>query len=358
MKSYKFIENKNINYSLVINYLKLSKKQNHFANYGPVQKKLEKKLSSLLRLNHKGLKLILCNSATSGLHTLGHYFNLISKKKNRWLIANNSFYSINTGVFHDSIIIDCNKNGVISLQDIKRVPINKYDGVIYTNTYANNSFCEDIKKYCNNKKKFFLADNAVGLLDSCIKKKSNFDGLSNFEVISFHHTKPWGFGEGGAIICPNKYETVIRSLISYGSIDFTKYKKYASNFKISDISCSFILQRIGNINFWKRRYFEQEKRIENLIKKKFQKISLLKGNSLLKSPRSYIPLIFPNKVSIKKLKKISNVALEKYYAPLVNNNKFKNSKYIYDHIVCFPNNPELLILGNIHIEKIFKKLLK
>ena len=68
-------------------------------------------------------------------------------------------------------------------------------------------------------------------------------------TISFHHTKPLGFGEGGAIIVDKKYEKNIRCLINFG-IDLTEkyWVKEGNNYKMSDISAVYILQYLDNFN--------------------------------------------------------------------------------------------------------------
>ena len=63
-------------------------------------------------------------------------------------------------------------------------------------------------------------DNATNLLD----RPKNHNKMNIFEVISFHHTKPWGFGEGGIIVCNTKHENKIKELINFGSKNFLLIK--------------------------------------------------------------------------------------------------------------------------------------
>lgn len=343
MKKYKFIEEKKIDIDHIKGSILKCYKVNKFANYGPVTKKLENKISRLLNL--KSRSVIMCSSATAGIQTLTNFFQRKSSKKIRWIISNNAFYSSNVQNLYNSKIIDSSPTGAICLSSLKKVNINSWDGIIYTNTYAFNYNWSSIRKYCLDNNKYFIIDNATGLLDRPV------DSKIDYEIISFHHTKPWGFGEGGAIICPNKNENIIRSLINFGSSNFSELKKFSNNYKISEISSMFILQRLNKINHWKRNYLLQEKSIRKIIKDNKFKISVLGNKTSFCSPRSYIPLILNKKISLEKLKKIKLLVLNKYYLPILKSKKFKNSVNIYERIVCFPNNPDLLEVNKSKIKK-------
>ena len=67
-------------------------------------------------------------------------------------------------------------------------------------------------------------------------------------IISLHHTKPFGFGEGGAIIVDKKYENIIRGLICFGMNLSSElhYVREGNNSKISEISAVYILQYLQN----------------------------------------------------------------------------------------------------------------
>ena len=339
-----FIERKKIDLNHVQGSILKCYKLNQFANYGPITNKLENKISKLLNLKNRSV--IMCSSATAGIQTLTNFFQFRSFRKIRWVISNNSFFSSNILNLYNSKIIDCSASGAICLTALKNININSWDGVIYTNTYAFNYDWSSIRKYCLENNKFFFVDNASGLLDR------PFDSNNDYEVISFHHTKPWGFGEGGAIICPSKVEKKIRTLINFGSANFSRLKKYSNNYKISEISSMFILQWLKKKTNWKSNYLAQEKIVKKIIINNKLKISILGNNTKFLSPRSYIPLILDKKISLQRLKKIKQIIVRKYYIPILKLKKFKNSINIYQHIVCFPNNPDFLKNKKLNIKNI------
>jgi dTDP-4-amino-4,6-dideoxygalactose transaminase len=79
----------------------------------------------------------------------------------------------------------------------------------------------------------------------------NSCNYGNASTISFHHTKPIGFGEGGAIIIDLKYEKYVRNIINFGidnySIESTWDRKGA-NYKMSDIQAVYIIQYLDNFH--------------------------------------------------------------------------------------------------------------
>jgi dTDP-4-amino-4,6-dideoxygalactose transaminase len=93
----------------------------------------------------------------------------------------------------------------------------------------------DIDKYTLWTKKYnkiLIFDNAATAYT--FYKGKNCLNYGNGCIISFHHTKPFGFGEGGAIIVDKKYEHSIKCLNNFG-IDLTdKYwVKEGNNYNMS-----------------------------------------------------------------------------------------------------------------------------
>ena len=78
-------------------------------------------------------------------------------------------------------------------------------------------------------------------------KGKNCLNYGNGCTISFHHTKPFGFGEGGAIIVDKKYEKNIRCLNNFGiGLTDNYYVKEGNNNKMSEVSAVYIIQYLEN----------------------------------------------------------------------------------------------------------------
>ena len=68
-------------------------------------------------------------------------------------------------------------------------------------------------------------------------------------MVSLHHTKPIGFGEGGFIVFDNKYLDAMEKSICFGysSSDRLCFNKNASNYKMSEISAIYIDDFLNNL---------------------------------------------------------------------------------------------------------------
>lgn len=350
-KKIPFIENKKPNFTHLNKYLKNTFLQNSYTNFGPMQKTLEMYISKKINISNR--KVVMLNSATSGIHLLSKFFEYKLKKKIRWIICDFNFFSSNTLNLSNSIILDSNNYGCLGVKTLESYLDKHKDkiknlGVIFTNIFGINSNWLPIKKVCRNYKMPFFIDNATGLFDRATK--SNDD----FEVVSFHHTKFWGFGEGGCIIVPSKYYKILKNLTNFGSVNFSDLKKYSSNFKISDISCGLIYERLKNINKKKKLYIDTSNYIFDILKKnnfKIRRFSKLKSKSI----QTYTPYLITKPITQKQLDKTKYITFRKYYKPLKN---LKNSKFIYDRIICISNNPDILKVKRKHIIEDFKNIIK
>ena len=166
----------------------------------------------------------------------------------------------------DAIIVDIDEDGGI---DLEQIPKN-VNGIIVTNCFGN---VVDIDKYvnwCKERNIFLVFDNA-GTAYTFYKGKNSCN-YGNGSIISFHHTKPFGFGEGGAIIVDKKYEYTIRKLMNFG-IDNNKPQEYelywnrlGNNYKISEISALYIFQYLrenfDNIIEHHRKLYDYFRKIE------------------------------------------------------------------------------------------------
>lgn len=342
-----FIENKSYDFEFIQSLLELSTKENWHANGGPVVRLLEKSLHSFLSLPEN--KTIICtNSGTSALQVA---CGLIQQKYNqnkdpnklmKWVTCGFNFVSAFTGPLTSTIKIDCTKNGLFSVDELRKIPSDKYDGVIYTNTFTQHSKISELVAYCEANNKFIVVDNATGLVDRCVDNEVYIP-----EIISLHHTKPWGFGEGGAIICNSSDEILVRKLINFGASKIEPiYSIYSGNKKLSDIAASAILFRLATYNQWSNFYLGQEKRIKSIISDYSLPLKPLNNKRKTKSPLAYTPFVLESKINEEALDKSVNITFRKYYRPYLYGSeknarmKLPNAYELYDRILCISNNPE------------------
>ena len=151
--------------------------QNQFTNYGPCVKKLEEIIK----------KKLIIDDTKSGIE-------LLKNKKMNWATQSFTFPPSAQGPLSNTLIIDIDDDGGL---DISKIP-KGIEGIIVTNIFGNIVDINKYINYCNKNDIILLFDNAATPFTFYEDKNCVNYGLGS--IISFHHTKPIGFGEGGAII--------------------------------------------------------------------------------------------------------------------------------------------------------------
>jgi dTDP-4-amino-4,6-dideoxygalactose transaminase len=235
----------------------------------------------------------------------------------------------------------------------------KEDIIIVTNIFGN---CVDIDKYTSwvkddkkNTSRFLIFDNAA--TSYTFYKSKNCLNYGNGSIVSFHHTKPFGFGEGGAIIVDKKYERTIRCLNNFGIGLFpdSYWSKYGNNNKMSDVSASFILQylyqnfdHITESHQRLYRYF-----VFQMTERKIQCFRLFPSfhdSIITVSCFSLLFLTHPSDDLMKDLTR-QGIICRQYYHPL---RPTAIASKFYSHILCLPCNMDM---EENHIDKMLDIIL-
>lgn len=335
-KIIKWVPNKSIDSDIVNSKINKCIESGAFSNFGNNVIALQEKIKTMLQID-KNMEVIMTCNGSCALNALVSLYNKIYQKHLKFAIQSFTFPSSNQGALCDSIVVDIDNNMELSLIKLEKIK-DEYDGMIVTNCFGT---CVDIQKYVDFAKQY----NKILLFDNAGSPYTFYNGKNicdygNGSIISFHHTKPLGFGEGGAIIINSKYKEQVEKIISFGYGNITnilkQYDIYSSNYKMSEISAIYLDQwlkknnfdRIKNTHIELYKYFK--KKIENI-----KNITLFKSYSDNNSIMSTIPIIFNNEVNIQIFIE-NNIEAKKYYYPL--NGECPNSQYIYDHIICLPLN--------------------
>ena len=133
--------------------------------------------------------------------------------------------------------------------DLNLINPEQIDGIIVTNLFGHVCNVSKYIDWCKTHNKILLFDNAT-------VTQTEFNNINalNFgegSIVSLHHTKPLGYGEGGLIITNKKYEDDIRKCINFGfSLEkgILKWNRYGSNCKMSEISAAFILDYLKDFD--------------------------------------------------------------------------------------------------------------
>lgn len=323
-----WLAQKNIDWNNVSTILGECEKTNQYTNQGPIIPKLENFIRQKFQISDS--KAVICTSnGTSALHAI---HSALLKIKHNFIFCTQSFTfpSSAQGSLRTSIIIDIDEDGGC---DLSQLP-NTFDGLIVTNVHGN---CTDLKKYvnyCKENNKFLLFDNAA--TGFTFYNGLNTCNYGNAATISFHHTKPFGFGEGGCIIIDKEYEHEVRISLNFGIDNLLKekacYSEYASNYRMCDINAAFIYSYLQN-NFDKihKRHAEIYELVEKNLPENF---TLFPNFSDCTPVCSSICVLAKEPYSIDALP----FCVRKYYKPLIN---MKVSSDFYSRIICLPCNKDL-----------------
>lgn len=321
-----WVSKKLINSNKVNSLLTKSLSNNQFTNYGPNVQLLEQIIKDkLLIQNNKAV--IAVNNGSSALQILANSINYHHKQSYQWATQSFTFPPSAQGTLSNVKIIDIDLEGGLNLEEVD----DTIDGIIVTNIFGNIVNIAKYEKWANDNKKFLIFDNAATPF-TFFKGKSCCN-YGNGATISFHHTKPLGFGEGGAIIVDKKYEKEIRCLINFGiNLTDNYWVKEGNNYKMSDISAAYIIQYLDNFNI----LVDKHKQLYTYFKSKLPNHSKLfpsfhDGDNILPS---CFCILFDNYNDATRLKLLeNNIFCRKYYYPLKDT---KNTLYIYNKILCLP----------------------
>lgn len=333
MKPVEWINKKNIDYKRVEGLLYDSVASNQLSNGGPAVKKLEDLIKSILKIDDNK-SIILTNNGTSALHALVSGLNAHNRKKLRFATQSFTFPPSAQGPLNNSIIVDISSKTGYG-PDLDSINIEDVDGLIVTNVFG---YCVDISKYekwAQKHNKILIYDNAA--TPYTFYKGTNVCNYGVGSVISFHHTKPLGFGEGGAIVVDNKYKDLVWSMCNFGkdfsSEEFT-WSRYGSNYKMSDLAAAFIIHQLDSfkqtVAHHRKLYDHFSSNITN------DRVRLIPNFSeSIPFTSSLIIIAETEELATDIIQKFNSlrVCCKRYYKPLED---LPVATDLYNRIVCFP----------------------
>lgn len=324
-----FVEAKQIDWRRVQEILGPSQRANHWTNFGPACRALEGAVAHLLELPPER-SVLACASATTGLAALAGLHAARAGRRLRWVVSSYTFFNQRLGPFADAIVVDCGDDGLINRDAMATLPAEGWDGLVLTNLFGAVSDYRPYAAFCRARGKALIVDSAAALFGP-LRSAADLPE----EAISFHHTKPWGVGEGGCVVVAREDAALVQSMLSFGVGGPDTLRPYSGNGKISDIACALILERLERLPDWAPRYREQRNRIERLG-------AALGLRPLHPAPdtalRGSVPFLAPRPVPVGALPD-AGVRMCKYYPPL--DRQCGNAMRIFDHIVNVPCHPDM-----------------
>jgi dTDP-4-amino-4,6-dideoxygalactose transaminase len=327
----KWLSTKNINWDTVHNLISLCEKKNQYTNIGPVIHLLEQFIREKFQISDSKAVIVTSNG-TSAIHALIAGINILHNKEHKFVTQSFTFPSSRQGPLKDSIIVDIDNDGGLDLTKLSNI---EFDGIIVTNIHGNLVNIDSYVDYCKVHNKILIFDNAA--TGFTFYKGQNSCNYGVASTVSFHHTKPFGFGEGGFITVDRIYEKNIRNALNFGLDNSlgenSKYSNQASNYRMCDINASFILSYLRD-NFDK--IVQRHAEIYQIFKEKCPKGFNLFPNHCDGTPVcSSISLLADNPITLDGIPFI----VRKYYKPL--DFDCPVSVDFYNRIICLPCNIDL-----------------
>lgn len=309
----------------------------HFTNGGKNVTMLQEKIKKMFQIDSEKEVLLVCNGAM-GINTLIGGLNMYFNKELKWVVQSFTFPCSCQGNLINSIIYDIDNNMGPNIEMLEK-NVNEYDGILITNCFGCSVNIGLYEDFCKNNNKILLFDNAASPLT--FYKDKNHLNYGNGCMVSLHHTKPIGFGEGGFIVFDKKYIDYMKRTICFGFSEKNRleYNKYASNYKMSEIACIYIEDYLSNLT---EIYNHHTKIISYFIKRiREENIKIKIFNSYSeydKSLMATIPIVFNNKIE-STIFIDNDIEAKKYYYPL--DFKCENSVDLFSKIICLPLNIDI-----------------
>ena len=323
-----WVPKKTINTEKVNTLLKSSIESNKFTNYGPNVQLLEETIRTLLKIDDT--RSVICvSNGTVAIWGVIAAVEFLEQRDLQFYTQSFTFPASAQGYLQNVKIVDIDNEGGL---DLDLVDINNCDGIIVTNVFGNIVNIKKYEEWSKKYNKFLLFDNAATSYSFFNDKNSCNYG--NASTISFHHTKPIGFGEGGAIIIDSKYEKYVRNIINFGIDNYSiepKWDKRGSNYKMSDIQAVYILQYLDTFNDIVKIHNTLYEYFINEIKKYDLKVQLYPNYSSTNPFISCFTIFVNNSNKLMEIFLRNNIYCRKYYNPLI---PCKISSEFYTRIIC------------------------
>lgn len=339
-----YVEAKHPDWNRVAEICSLSERTNRWANFGPVTEALARVIEFVTGISGKRVAVV-ASSATSALQAAAGVHSVNAGRPLRWAVSAFAFPATECGPFAHSIVrVDCNEKGFLSLEKLAELTNEEWDGAIVTHTFGMSTDMSRYEAFCKSRGKRLIIDAAMYF-------PGNRSSASNaIEVLSLHHTKPWGFGEGGCLFVEPDDEALAKSFLNFGMGVEKGFLGYATNGKMSDLSAAAIIDRLELMPVWSALYRNELERIAGLA----QDCGLeTMGGFPRNAISACLPVLAPGSISLDDLPP-SLFDCRKYYRPSTPG--FITAQALYARIINVPCHAEMNQVSNADIVRVMLKI--
>lgn len=347
----RWVNRKTINYNKVLPMLNDCVESHQFANFGKYVGELESMAQSLFKIDDKKKIVAVCNGAC-GISALVGAMNLYHGKELKFLVQGFTFPCSKQTLLRNSKVIDID-------HDLDSEDLDSFDGIVITNCFGHCNNINYFQEFCKKNNKILLCDNAAS--PYTFYKGSNISNYGNGAMISLHHTKPIGFGEGGLVIIDSKYYDSLKRIICFGySGESLKarytYNEYASNYKMSELAAIYCIQWLDNFDMIERTHCNLYRKFKQLLSKiDATKVQLYPNYSDKDPFASSLPILFKDPVDVQYFID-AGIEAKKYYYPL--SDECVKGHDQFARIIGFPLHTDMTDTDIEMIIDIIKKYIK
>jgi dTDP-4-amino-4,6-dideoxygalactose transaminase len=339
-----YVEAKHPDWSRVAEICRLSERENRWANFGPVTRALALVIEFVTGISGKRVAVV-ASSATSALQAAAGVHSVNAGRPLRWAVSAFAFPATECGPFAHSIVrVDCDDKGFLSLEKLAELRDEDWDGAIVTHTFGMSADMSRYEAFCKSRDKRLIIDAAMYF-------PGNRSSASNtIEVLSLHHTKPWGFGEGGCLFVEPHDETLAKSFLNIGIGVESGFLSYATNGKMSDLAAAAIIDRLELMPVWSALYRNELERIAGLAQDCGLKTM---GGFPQNSISACLPVLAPGPIALDDLPP-ARFDCRKYYRPSTAG--FITAQGLYDRIINVPCHAEMNQVSSADIVRVMLKI--
>lgn len=337
-----FVERKSVDFGRLETELSTSLEKGQWANGGPGVRSLESDVAHRLHLAEDVAPTVV-SSGTTALWTATAVAELRHGAPVRWVVCSFGFFSSAVGPLSNATIVDCDTRGMLSLDRLNDLDPDSYDGLIVTDLFGR----ADVRSYielAEHEGKHLVIDAASGFDRELYRK------LHVPVAFSFHHTKPYGFGEGGCVLTRSDEVDQARSISNYGHNLPRFVAPFCGNWKMADLQAAAIAQRHSTAPYWSPLYRLQYARINQIARRLgatvFPAAGGMSTGTELSTP-SFIALLLEGAISQRTLDAAGlPFVARKYYRPLAST---PTACAMYSRIVCIPVHRDMSVLSRDQI---------
>ena len=302
---------------VVKKYIQPSFDVGHLSNFGQAYYKLCERLHSYLKLE-EDKEIVIVSSGHTALQASYHVLGI--KKP---AITDYTFISTLVASFDEPIIVDCDAYGFLDMGHVGA----ESDGAVLVCPISRIPDLRFYEEECKKKNIPLVVDGAAAFGTPDIYNHGDCF------CISFHATKTYSVGEGGAVICSKDIAKKIKQYINFGQDEHKNPIMHGTNAKISEFTCAIGLAVLDQIE---QQDGPVSKRITNTEIYERELAEFVLPTFSAKTVYQTFPIYAKDKDMAERIRnklRENNVEFLQYYKPL---SFLKNSKMLYETNICLP----------------------